>query len=107
MGRFATNGFARRHDGDGKRWRTLLVGHAPRWCANRATRSLRKQAGGSPGRYGAHTMILAPSPFGHEKGSFTGADRKKKGRFQLAEGGSLFLDEVGNLPASLQAKRTS
>ena len=52
-------------------------------------------------------MILAPSPFGHEKGSFTGADRKKKGRFQLAEGGSLFLDEVGNLPASLQAKRTS
>ncbi|MCB2181704.1 MAG: sigma-54 dependent transcriptional regulator [Desulfobulbaceae bacterium] len=42
--------------------------------------------------------------FGHEKGSFTGATGRRKGRFELAQTGSLFLDEVGELPLSLQAK---
>lgn len=42
--------------------------------------------------------------FGHEKGSFTGATGQRKGRFELAQGGSLFLDEVGELPLNLQAK---
>ena len=42
--------------------------------------------------------------FGYEKGAFTGADRAKPGRFALAENGTLFLDEVGNLPLSTQAK---
>jgi DNA-binding NtrC family response regulator len=42
--------------------------------------------------------------FGHEKGAFTGADRRKDGRFQLAERGTLLLDEVGNLPLGPQAK---
>lgn len=42
--------------------------------------------------------------FGHEKGSFTGATSKRKGRFELAQAGSLFLDEVGELPLNLQAK---
>jgi len=42
--------------------------------------------------------------FGHEKGAFTGAIREKKGRFEMAQGGSLFLDEVGELPLTLQAK---
>jgi transcriptional regulator with PAS, ATPase and Fis domain len=42
--------------------------------------------------------------FGYEKGAFTGADRAKPGRFALAEGGTLFMDEVGNLPMSTQAK---
>ncbi len=42
--------------------------------------------------------------FGHEKGSFTGADSARKGRFELADEGTLFLDEVGELPLSLQAK---
>jgi len=42
--------------------------------------------------------------FGHEKGSFTGASSSRKGRFELAIGGSLFLDEVGELPLNLQAK---
>ena len=42
--------------------------------------------------------------FGHEKGSFTGADRQKPGSFELAHGGTLFLDEIANLPLSSQAK---
>lgn len=42
--------------------------------------------------------------FGHEKGAFTGASSKRRGRFELAKGGALFLDEVGELPLHLQAK---
>jgi PAS domain S-box-containing protein len=42
--------------------------------------------------------------FGHEKGAFTGATQRRDGRFALADGGTIFLDEVGELPADLQAK---
>jgi PAS domain S-box-containing protein len=42
--------------------------------------------------------------FGHEKGAFTGATQRREGRFRLADGGTIFLDEVGELPADLQAK---
>ena len=42
--------------------------------------------------------------FGHEKGSFTGADRQKRGLIEGAEGGTLFLDEIGEIDASIQAK---
>jgi transcriptional regulator with GAF, ATPase, and Fis domain len=42
--------------------------------------------------------------FGHEKGAFTGANERKRGRFERADGGTLFLDEVGELPASAQVK---
>jgi transcriptional regulator with GAF, ATPase, and Fis domain len=42
--------------------------------------------------------------FGHEKGAFTGAVARKIGRFELADGGTIFLDEIGELPLELQAK---
>ncbi len=42
--------------------------------------------------------------FGHEKGAFTGATTKRKGRFELADGGAIFLDEVGELPLDTQTK---
>jgi len=48
--------------------------------------------------------LLESELFGHERGSFTGADRRRRGRFELADGGTLFLDEAGELSAALQAK---
>ena len=42
--------------------------------------------------------------FGHEKGSFTGADRQKRGRIELADQGTLFIDEIGEIPKAVQAK---
>ncbi|QQS36482.1 MAG: sigma-54-dependent Fis family transcriptional regulator [Ignavibacteriales bacterium] len=48
--------------------------------------------------------ILESELFGHEKGSFTGADKLKKGRFELANTGTIFLDEIGDIPLSTQVK---
>ncbi len=48
--------------------------------------------------------LLESEFFGHEKGSFTGADRRKEGRFLQAHGGSIFLDEVGEMSPSMQVK---
>ncbi len=48
--------------------------------------------------------LIESELFGHEKGAFTGATQQRKGRFELADGGSLFLDELGELSLSAQAK---
>ncbi|NTV13787.1 MAG: sigma-54-dependent Fis family transcriptional regulator [Desulfobulbaceae bacterium] len=48
--------------------------------------------------------VLESELFGHEKGAFTGAINTKKGRFELADKGTLFLDEVGEMPPSIQVK---
>ena len=48
--------------------------------------------------------LIESELFGHKRGSFTGADRDRKGAFQTAKGGTLFLDEIGDLPISLQPK---
>ena len=48
--------------------------------------------------------LIESELFGHEKGAFTGADNAKRGRFDLANGSTLFLDELGEIPIELQAK---
>ena len=48
--------------------------------------------------------LLDDEMFGHEPGAFTGADRLRKGRFEYANGGTMFLDEIGDMPLTLQAK---
>ena len=48
--------------------------------------------------------LLGSEIFGHERGAFTGAERRRAGRLELADGGTLFMDEIGNMPPAFQEK---
>jgi len=81
--------------GTGKELMARFIHHA----------SLRKRSRFVPVNCAAISPSLVESElFGHEKGSFTGADRRSIGKFEFAKGGTLFLDEVGDLPNDAQAK---
>jgi len=76
-----------------------LIARGIHYSSNRAEKPLVPvNCGGIP------ENLLESELFGHAKGAFTGADRNKKGLFQEAEGGTIFLDEIGELPLSLQVK---
>jgi len=76
-----------------------LIAKAIHFASPRASRPLVKvNCGALP------ETLLESELFGHEKGAFTGAVTSRQGRFELANGGSLFLDEIGDLPLPLQAK---
>ena len=76
-----------------------LVARAVHECSLRRERPLVKvNCSALPGE------LIESELFGHEKGAFTGATGRQVGRFELADGGTIFLDEVGDLPLKLQAK---
>ncbi len=76
-----------------------LVAHAIHYKSPRADRSFIKvNCTALP------ETLLESELFGHERGAFTGASERKIGRFELAHGGSIFLDEIGDFPLNLQVK---
>ena len=76
-----------------------LLAHAIHKLSPRANHTLVKvNCAALPG------TLIESELFGHEKGAFTGADTRRSGRFEIANGGTMFLDEVGELPLDLQAK---
>ncbi len=76
-----------------------VVARAIHHCSNRRDRPfIPINCGAIPGE------LLESELFGHEKGAFTGALNARRGRFELAEGGTIFLDEVGDMNPSMQVK---
>jgi Nif-specific regulatory protein len=76
-----------------------LVAHALHYNSDRAKRPLVKvNCAALP------ETLIESELFGHEKGSFTGATAQRKGRFELAQGGTIFLDEIGDLSAHTQIR---
>ncbi len=73
-------------------------------------RTIHRLSPRAPGRFVAVNCAAIPETLlesellGHEKGAFTGADRRRIGRFELAAGGTIFLDEIGELPGAIQVK---
>src|ERR1700744_5937244 len=76
-----------------------LIARAFHRRSNRATRAfVRVNCAAIP------QSLIASELFGHEKGAFTGALQRRIGRFEAANGGTIFLDEVGDLPAETQVE---
>jgi len=76
-----------------------LVAHALHYNSHRSARPFIKvNCAALP------ETVIESELFGHEKGAFTGATGQRKGRFELAHGGSIFLDEIGDLSAAMQIK---
>ena len=76
-----------------------LVAHAIHSCSGRADRRLVKVNCAA-----LHFGLIESELFGHEKGAFTGATNRKIGRFELADQGTIFLDEIGELALESQVK---
>ncbi|HTV03548.1 MAG TPA: sigma 54-interacting transcriptional regulator [Luteitalea sp.] len=76
-----------------------MIAHAIHYSSSRARKPfIRVNCGALP------DTLIESELFGYEKGAFTGAQTRKKGRFELAEGGTLFLDEIGDLNPQTQVK---
>jgi DNA-binding NtrC family response regulator len=95
--KFASRGgtvLIRGESGTGKE----LVARALHYCGRRSKKPFKEvnSAGGVP------EQLVYSELFGHEKGAFTGAERRRIGKFEEADGGTLFLDEIGDMPLSTQ-----
>jgi Nif-specific regulatory protein len=95
VARSATTVLLRGESGTGKE----LIAHAIHYNSSRAKKPFVKVSCGA-----LPDTLIESELFGYEKGAFTGADARKKGRFELAEGGTLFLDEIGDVQLSTQVK---
>jgi Nif-specific regulatory protein len=95
VARSGTTVLLRGESGTGKE----LIAHAIHYNSPRAKKPFVKVSCGA-----LPDTLIESELFGYEKGAFTGADARKKGRFELAEGGTLFLDEIGDVQLSTQVK---